>query len=188
MAVQITRVLEELREDHRNIALLLNLLEMEADRINAGDEPDYELMHDIMQYMTVYSDAVHHPKEDLVYDAMRAHGDELAEGLEGVQPDHREIAVLGTTLRGDIEAIISGTAVTRERIIADMVDYITRLRKHMAWEEEDLFLKADELAKQNADICIDAAHLDDGDPVFGAVKASSFSNLLAHLQNAVRRG
>ena len=61
------KVLAELREDHKNMALMLNLLERESNRIYEGEEPDYELLQDIMHYMTVYPDAVHHPKEDRLY-------------------------------------------------------------------------------------------------------------------------
>ncbi len=70
MTIKLTQVLVELREDHRNLRLLLDLLESESSSITVDDEPDFELLHDIMQYMTVYSDAVHHPKEDLVYDLL----------------------------------------------------------------------------------------------------------------------
>jgi len=182
MLIKLSQVLEELREDHRNIALLLNLLEAESKHVDGDEEPDFELLHDIMQYMTVYSDAVHHPREDLVYEAMREHGTELAAGLEGIGPEHRAIAELGSTLRCDIEAIISGTAVTRERLNADLQGYVALLRRHIAWEEGDLFLRADSMARENGDASIDMALLKDVDPLFGATTAASFSNLLTHLQ------
>ena len=65
MSNAATDLLKELRLDHRNMAILLNLLQDEADRIESDDDIDYELAHEIMRYMTVYSDAVHHPREDL---------------------------------------------------------------------------------------------------------------------------
>lgn len=182
MTVKLTQVLEELREDHRNLALLLNLLEAECESATLDEGPDFELLHDIMQYMTVYSDAVHHPKEDLVYDELRARGDEFAEGLEGVGPDHRDIAQLGSALRSDIEAIISGAAVTREKLMLDLRGYVDRLRNHMAWEEEDLFERADALAAENEEAGIDASVFPDDDPLFGATRQTSFLNLLSHLQ------
>jgi hemerythrin-like domain-containing protein len=182
MTVKLTQVLEELREDHRNMAVLLNLLETECESAMVDETPDFELLQDIMQYMIVYSDAVHHPKEDLVYDVLRNRGAEYAEGLEGVGPDHRDIAVLGTTLRDDIQAIISGAAVTREQLITDLRSYVDRLRKHMSWEEEDLFDRADTVAAEDEEAGIDAAVFRDDDPLFGATRKTSFLNLLSHLQ------
>ena len=95
-----------------------------------------------MRYMTVYSDAVHHPKEDLLYGAMKSERPEMAKGLERVGPEHQELAKLGEALRNDVEAVASGVAVTRERLVEDTSNYVTMLRKHMAWEEEDLFRRA----------------------------------------------
>jgi len=182
MTIKLTQVLAELREDHRNLRLLLDLLESESSSITVDDEPDFELLHDIMQYMTVYSDAVHHPKEDLVYDLLREHDAEWATGLEQIEPEHREIAYLGTTLRNDIEAIISGTAVTRDRLNSDLQDYVIQLRKHMRWEEDELFPMADKLASANRDASISVALFPDDDPLFGATTAASFTNLLTYLQ------
>lgn len=182
MSIKLSQVIEELREDHGNLRLLLDLLESESDAITVDDEPDFELLHDIMQYMTVYSDAVHHPKEDLVYDLISKHDAAGAEGLDRIGPDHRDIAMLGTALRTDIDAVISGTAVTRQKLYSDLRDYVTKMRRHMRWEEDELFLKAQELAESNSKASIDVGLFPDEDPLFGATTATSFLNLLTYLQ------
>lgn len=182
MRIEIARILEELREDHRNLARLLDLLESECRDIPDDGEPDMELLLDIMHYMTIYPDAIHHPREDLVYTAMREHCTDLAEGLECVPDDHREIAKLGATLRTDIEAIISGAAVTRQHLLEDLVNYVGHLRRHMEWEETDLFPRADALTRDSDTATIDVSQHMGEDPVFGATTARSFSNLLANLQ------
>ena len=46
---------------------VLNLLEQVGESARAGEDPDFELVDEIMRYMTIYPDAVHHPKEDIVY-------------------------------------------------------------------------------------------------------------------------
>src|ERR1700692_1747366 len=55
------------RAEHANFATLLDLLERQLDLFHAGEKPDYELMLDIMFYMTRYPDVSHHPKEDLAF-------------------------------------------------------------------------------------------------------------------------
>ena len=182
MRIKLARILDELREDHRNLGRLLDLLENECRDVPAEGEPDMDLLHDIMHYMTVYPDAIHHPREDLVYTALREHCTDLAAGLENVPVDHREIAELGATLRNDIEAIISGAAVTRQHLIEDLVNYVGHLRRHMEWEETDLFPRADSLAKDNETATIDVSQHLGEDPVFGATTAGSFTNLLANLK------
>ena len=98
--------------------------------------------------------------------------------------DHEEIAELGATLRNDIEAIISGAAVTRQHLLEDLVNYVGHLRRHMEWEETDLFPRADSLAQKNETAEIDVSQHLGEDPVFGATTARSFSNLLANLERA----
>ena len=183
VTIQLADILSDLHEDHRNMTVMLNLLARETDHIRDGEKPDYELIHDIMRYMTVYSDAVHHPKEDILYGAMRLEHPELAAGLEEVEPDHEKIAELGKNLRNDIEAIVSGAPVSRERLIADASDYVLRLRKHMAWEEEDLFQRAEKLVKEENAMFVDIAHLDTLDPVFGPAREHSFANLLENIKD-----
>lgn len=182
MTIKLSQVLAELREDHRNLRLLLDLLESESESPAVGDQPDFDLLHDIMQYMTVYSDAVHHPKEDLVYKLLRDHDTGLAAELEQVEPEHRDIAELGTNLRNDVEAVISGAAVTRDKLHSDLQDYVIQLRKHMRWEEEELFSAADDLSRANGEVGISIALFPDDDPLFGATTAASFTNLLTYLQ------
>ena len=59
--------LDQWHTEHVNFAKLLNLLEAELDLFHEGDSPNYELMLDIMFYMTHYPDVLHHPREDLAF-------------------------------------------------------------------------------------------------------------------------
>lgn len=183
MTILLADLLDDLREDHRNMAIMLDLLSRQVGHIRDGERPDYELIHDIMRYMTVYSDAVHHPKEDLLYAGMQAEQPQLAQGLERVEPEHQEIAELGERLRNDIEAVASGATVTRERVLTDTSEYVETLRRHMAWEEDDLFRRAEDLVKSEKSMFVDISHLDTLDPVFGPEREHSFANLLQNIKD-----
>ena len=111
----------------------------------AGEDPDFELLGEIMRYMTVYPDAVHHPKEDILYNELRNEREDLAEGLDDVTVDHVAIAELGTRLRDDIDEIIAGSPIRRDKLITDTAAYVERLRNHMIWEEDDLFERIEEM-------------------------------------------
>ncbi len=186
MTILLANLLNDLSEDHHNMSAMLDLLEQQVDHIRDGERPDYELIHDIMRYMTVYSDAVHHPKEDLLYTGIRSEQPDVAPSLERIETEHREIAALGETLRNDIEAVASGTAVTRERVIADTTEYVRSLRKHMAWEEEDLFQRARDLVNSEKSMFVDISELDQPDPVFGPEREHSFANLLQNIKDSSR--
>jgi hemerythrin-like domain-containing protein len=145
MDTDARELMKELRVDHRNMGPVLDLLDRLVEEMEAGKDPDFELFDEIMRYMTIYPDAVHHPKEDIVYGQLRSRRADLAEDLDHVPDDHNDIAHLGTLLRDEIEAVNAGAAVRRNKMIEDTSAYILRLRNHIRWEEEDLFKRIDRM-------------------------------------------
>lgn len=176
-------VLAELRQDHQNMALMLNLLEKEANLIYADGDPDFELLADIMHYMTVYPDAVHHPKEDRLYAELKVVRPDLSAGFERISVDHRHIAELSVSLRDEISSINSGTFIRRNTVVANALRYVNTLRGHMQWEELDLFRRVEEMIREGHKL-IDAANFsqDLDDPVFGPEVKQNFERLLDNIR------
>jgi len=184
MEAEARTLMKELRTDHRNMAIVLDLLADIAEQAASGKDPDFELFDEIMRYMTVYPDAVHHPKEDIMYEQLRTKRPDLAEGLEDVPVDHHEIAELGSSLRDDVEAINAGAAVRREKLVEDTTRYVDRLRAHMGWEERDLFKRIDSMLDsepQEFDVS-EFEHIKD--PVFELEIEAGFRRLLSSLKVA----
>jgi hemerythrin-like domain-containing protein len=177
------QLLSELREDHRNMALVLNVLESTIETATSGEDPDFELIDEVMRYMTVYPDAVHHPKEDVVYAELKKQRPDLTEGLDDVPEDHKQIAALGSKLRDDVEAIVAGAAVRREKFIADALKYVGRLRSHMIWEEEDLFNRVDTMIGENSHAVDVGEFMRIKDPVFELEVEAAFRRLVSSLEN-----
>lgn len=177
-------LMAELREDHVNMGIILDLLQNALDRTLAGEDPDFELVNDVMHYMTVYPDAVHHPKEDVVYAELQSKRPDLAAGIEDVPEDHRQIAELGTLLRVDVAAIVAGTPMRREKFVEDAQAYVTRLRNHMRWEEDDLFKRVDKMLADD-EVTFDPRNYI-RDPVFELEIASGFERLRAAVEAASR--
>ena len=177
-------LMKELREDHRNMAMVLDLLDEAVQQASAGEDPDFELIDEIMRYMTVYPDAVHHPKEDILYTQLRDTRPDLAEDLDDVPPDHRDIAAMGAALRDEVEAINAGSAVRRNKFIDDTSGYVNRLRNHMGWEERDLFRRIDAMLDadpQEFDVA-EFEHIKD--PVFELEIEAGFRRLISSLKSA----
>ncbi len=95
MTKDVEQLMNGLRGDHRNMALLLDLLDAEIDKLAASEEPDYDLVRDIMLYVTEYPDVVHHPKEDIVYRHLKSLRPEIRTELERVETDHQYIKEFG---------------------------------------------------------------------------------------------
>jgi hemerythrin-like domain-containing protein len=181
----VTNVLTELRQDHKNMGLMLSLLEQESDRLYDGDDPDFELLRDIMHYMTVYPDAVHHPKEDRIYAELRAIRPDLSAGFKRITVDHRQIAELGIKLRDDIASINSSHFVQRKTIVADALRYVNMLRGHMQWEELDLFRRVEEMIVDGHKLIEAATYLQGCDPVFGPEVEQKFENLVKSMRDSI---
>lgn len=175
-------LMTELRDDHRNMAVVLDLLDDIVGIMNDDNDPDFELLDEIMRYMTVYPDAVHHPKEDVVYQQLRAQRPDLAKDLDDVPAEHREIARLGLLLRDEIDAVVAGAAVRREQMIADTSAYSTRLREHMRWEEEALFVRIDSMLADEPQQVDVAQYEHIKDPVFELEIEAGFRRLMAGLR------
>lgn len=177
-------LMKELRQDHRHMSIILDLLEDAAEQASMGKDPDFELVEEIMRYVTVYPDAVHHPKENVVYEQLRNKRPDLAQDLDDVPRDHRDIATLGSALRDDVEAINAGAAVRRQKFIEDAMGYVERLRNHMGWEERDLFKRIDEMIEADPQE-FDVAGFDHiKDPVFELEIEAGFRRLLSSLKTA----
>lgn len=184
MQRNVASILAELRQDHKNMIRLLNLLERESHRIQAEQDADFELMQDVMHYMTVYPDAVHHPKEDRIYAELKKTRPELTGGFSRITLDHRAIAEQGLRLRNDIDLIQAGAMVKREAVVRDALSYANTLRNHMQWEELDLFRRIEEMIRSGHT----ALKKDDfpiaADPVFGARLERRFERLFEKIDSA----
>jgi hemerythrin-like domain-containing protein len=185
MDQSVTNVLAELRQDHKNMSLMLNLLELESNRLFDGFDTDFELLHDIMHYMTVYPDAVHHPKEDRIYAELKAVRPDLSIGFDRITVDHRHIAELGFKLRNDIESVTSGGVIRKISVVADTLRYVNTLRGHMQWEELDLFRRIEDMVAEGHELIESSTYLQNTDPVFGPEVEEKFARLFESVQERI---
>ena len=150
---------------------------LKDDRLKALEDPDYDLLRDVMLYMTGYPDVVHHRKEDWVYARMVAVRPAMQRDFTRIERDHAELAKLGTKLLNDIEAIESGTVMRRFDVVEDARNYVNRQRDHMRWEDEKLFPLIESLEAE-LDLSEAESHVaTTPDPVFGPTVESGFRNL-----------
>ena len=184
MTDDVTKLVAELRQDHHNMRLLLDLIEREATLIYDDRSPDWDLLFDIMHYMTVYPDAVHHPKEDRLYAELRAVRPDMTAGFQRISVDHREIAEAGRKIRDGVEAISAGNMVDRKEIVADTLRYVNNLRSHMQWEELDLFRRCLTMAREGHQFLTREPDPHQHDPLFGEKVAKSFENLYRQIRRS----
>ncbi len=185
MTKDVEQLMSGLRSDHRNMVMLLDLLDAEIDMLAASRVPDYDLVRDIMLYVTEYPDDVHHPKEDIVYRHLKSLRPEIHTDLERVETDHQYIQESGLKLRNSVEAISIGANLDRDELIQKFRHYMEQLREHMYWEETELFSLADELQHFGDWSEVVLKNNEISDPLFGSRVERKYGRLLAKIQQRV---
>src|SRR6266567_7566222 len=88
------RIIDQLGRDHRNMRLLLDIIEEEMNAYQDGRVPDFDLLRLIAEYTLEYPDLFHHPIEDRVFERLTMR-DPTANPLIGhLVREHRELSEL----------------------------------------------------------------------------------------------
>ena len=128
--------------EHRYFGRLLNLLERQVDVFHAGEQPNYELMLDVIDYLRLFSDQSHHPREDVAFACLARRSPELELPLARLTQEHRVIAHVGEKLRQSLEQAVAGDFVERADIEAVAATYLVYYRSHFAREDDEVLPQA----------------------------------------------
>jgi hemerythrin-like domain-containing protein len=174
--------------EHVNFAKLLNLLEAELDRFHEGDSPNYELMLDIMFYMTHYPDVMHHPREDLAFAKIKKSYPTTAPTVDELSRQHAQLRKVGEELVQALEDIVNGSISSRASVETPGRAYLTSFRGHMGIEERDILPLAARVLTDKDWTAIKAAieHIDD--PLFGSAAPSRYAALRQQIVREVKLG
>ncbi len=181
----IEKTMNELRTDHRNMAMLLDALDAESARLQGNDEPDYELIGEIIAYMSEYPDAVHHPKEDLIYRHIHSQHTEIDTSLEHIESDHRALGVATVEIQKCLADVDTDGLPDRKALTTALQKYSRDLREHMYWEEKDLFEIADSMQDDAAWAELLKRHNVSRDPLFGNSVERRYRKLFNHIQRRI---
>jgi len=132
-------IIEDLRQEHRNIEELLRVLERELSLFDRGDRPDYEVVLAVIDYFKEYPDSCHHPKEDIVIEKFKARYPVAAATIGDLEAEHREGAKRLRRVAQAVERVLSDQDLLRQTIDDIIRDFISHERQHMAMEERVVF-------------------------------------------------
>ena len=162
----MTRMIELLREEHRDIEKLLRVLEEELSVFDRQERPDYDVIQAVISYFQDYPDCCHHPKEDMVFAKLKERDPAAAESMGDLEAEHRDEAGRLRRVADTIRSILSDHDVLR-RTVDDVVrDFIAHQRQHMKMEERVLFPAAATALRSEDWAEIDARWSDEKDSLF----------------------
>jgi hemerythrin-like domain-containing protein len=182
----MSHLLDRLVEDHRRLARLLDLLDGLLDQFRDGEEPDYELMCELLEYMIDYADQVHHPSEDLIFERLMASPEHGHDVLRRLMQQHVALGKVNRRFRELVEGIVHEEVLRRDEVEELGRDLVAMLREHMRLEDEEAFPLA-RAALSEADWAeLNGAAPDVQDPVFGHADPERFRAIYARLKSDVR--
>jgi hemerythrin-like domain-containing protein len=169
-------------QEHVNFGRLLDLLEQQLDGFHSGRRPDYELMLDVMYYMTHWPDVMHHRREDLAFERIKGRDSSVAPIVDELLGQHAALRRDGNALVESLDDIVNGAIRTRESVETPGRAYIECFRKHIDTEESALTDVARRVltAKDWSDIEAVGEHVDD--PLFGPQVTQRFAALRAQIR------
>ncbi len=135
----MVEIIEILRQEHRNIEKLLDVMEQELSVFDRGERPDYEVFGAVIDFFKKYPDSCHHPKEDIIYEKFKARAPDRAASIADLEDEHREGAVRLRRVAQAIDGVLNDQELLRESVDRIVRDFIDNERKHIALEDEVVF-------------------------------------------------
>lgn len=186
MSKQRPALLQHLKEDHQHIAQVLKVLESELAKYDDDSaEPDLDLVMSVIDYISAYPDAIHHPLEDLLFEKLRD-DDRMSEDERALirlnVAEHRDIIAATKSLAADIQRIFNDGIVPIERLKQDLNDYVQTQFVHMRREEEKLFPLAETHLTNTEWQTLQDQSPTANDPLFGQLE-DQYESLLRYITN-----
>jgi hemerythrin-like domain-containing protein len=173
----MSRIIEVLLEEHRNIEKLLGVLKQELEVFDHLDRPDYEILQAVIQYFQDYPDSYHHPKEDMVFEKLKVRDPAVAKRIGDVEAEHVVEANRLRQVSETVDFIVAGGEILRQDFHDAVHNFIEHQRRHMQNEERLLFPAALKALLPEDWAEIDARMKDQKDPLFNDVIEKKFQSL-----------
>lgn len=159
-------VVAALIAEHRYAARLLDVLEQQLDLVARDRALDVEAALGVMDYMTRYPDAYHHPREDAMFARLARRDPRLRTRIAELERAHRTIGAAGRKLLDALQRRRGGGG--ESALTSRIADYVSALREHMAIEEREVFPRARRLLGDEDLVAIERDFRRVTDPIFEA--------------------
>lgn len=169
-----------IRDEHRSLSAVLQGLEfLVRDIRDRGVAPDFELFTLIIDYIDLFPEKFHHPKEnEYLFKAIRTRSAEANAVLDELEAEHARGEALIHDLRQALGRWRVAGAGGFDAFAAAVAAYADFHWKHMR-KEEDVVMPVAERVLTAADWeAIDTAFRANEDPLFGARPRAEFQKLL----------
>ena len=164
----MVEAVRKLREEHANLAKLLDVLERQLVVLDDGGTPDYGIIQSILDYFLSYPDMCHHPKEDLVFRKLRERDAAAAAIVGDILADHEGLAaVVRNFVSTAVHRMRDDDELPGEWLAIMAREFLHSYRYHIEEEETHFFPVALKHLTPEDWADIDSQLVDHDDPLFG---------------------
>jgi hemerythrin-like domain-containing protein len=125
--------------EHRDVDMLLLMLESYFATLSAGEDVDDALLLDAMRYMTDFAGGFHHAKERLAIEAAAQRSTAIAAAKPELEAQYERIGEAGPWLCSTLELTLRDAPVPKRRLFRAGLSYTAEVRRNMALEEKVVF-------------------------------------------------
>lgn len=163
--------------EHGNFVRLLDVLEKQMAAFHVGEQPNYDLMLDVVYYLRHYAGEIHHPQEDVAFARLLERDPTMKSQIDRLVREHRVLAAAGETLLAHLDAVVADAVEPRSIVEAAAATYLAYYRQHLAAEEKEVIPRAAELLTLRDWESVSAAVPAEPDPLFGEDVEARFRKL-----------
>lgn len=175
------------KAEHAEFIRLLGILKSQIGLFHEQAEANYELMLDIVYYLTQFPDRFHHPREDIAFAKLVERDASARLRVRELTGEHKVIASSGKRLVEQLNGILAGAILEREAVEVDAATYIVYYRQHMAREEADLFPRLEDIFGSEDWKAVEDAISPEADPLFGSKVGLRYQHLHRQIMLAAER-
>ena len=171
--------------EHAKFARLLDLLEKELSVFHDGGQPDFELMSDIVRYLTEYADAFHHPREDVGFERLKKKDPSMTTRVNRLMQEHRVLGEAGRQLLDRLNAAETEVVMPRGDVEAAAATYLLYYRQHINFEEAEILPRIAQVFTVDDWAAVTAVKSHGRDPLFGEHVDDRFNALRRRIADEV---
>jgi acetyl esterase/lipase/hemerythrin-like domain-containing protein len=173
-------ILATLGSEHRYIHSMLDILDGQLDKLRPGKIADYQLLLDVVEYLSYYPDQYHHPREDLLFGSLLRKDMGFRKYVKRLEREHQTIRTYNEQLFQELRSVVSGQRVEQHQLRQSLQRYVSGYREHMEFESREIFPRAHGSLNTSElqDISARTRYIDD--PIFGREIQKRFRRLARH--------
>ncbi len=130
-------MIERIRREHGYMNRLLAILRREHQLLEEEKRVNYSLIREIVDYLSTHAEAIHHPKEDLIYHYyIEKYGQN--QEISDLENEHKVLSDHTHEFLELIEMILQDAIVPQDIVKARLADFIQEQKKHLDLEEQEI--------------------------------------------------